>query len=313
MKDLSLCEVPEINKATIFLLDKSIKDFFTLNQGKKFGGVKLESLNGEKAIIPAALATPCYERLKLPKDNSQQQGLAKYFSSIGFAAGSDFMEAVLHGMMEVIEHDCISDFIVNCILRGGREIEVLDKTTCPSSLLEVIYEAEDTLHCDLELLLWRGTNKSPTVLALPVAPQPVIGYFGASFSLCSVHAAQRAVLELRQDYILRTQCYLGDKEEHPSSGLTHPMLKELSRFDFSYITKRNSIKRISISESHFDMAKDKMYHAISACMKNDTKVFHKPVETGTNEVAVVLSYAPGMDSFSVSRSGFLVAPRVSYQ
>ncbi len=148
-------------------------------------------ISGKLGYLPLIQVNPF---LEIPKKDL----LAKFCSNNGTAAGSNFNEAAIHGISEIIERDALSLFLYSSFVAQRHHVKLVKKNSIPRYLLELLSYAEKVHGDDLIILDITSDLGIPVFLAsftkqsLPIQP------FGSGCSLNSVYALERAILEAIQ-------------------------------------------------------------------------------------------------------------------
>ena len=158
--------------------------------------------------------------------------MLSHFSTNGLASGNHRVEAILHGLYEVIERDAMSKLIRGglCLPRG--ESRVVDLDTVPAGIVAAL---RDRLRCaGVVLTLVRVQAVVPVctfwAVILDVASGAACSYvnMGHGSHLCPTVAAVRAITEAAQS---RLAFIHGSREDlSPGSYLFNPAHERLRRF-----------------------------------------------------------------------------------
>lgn len=139
-------------------------------------------------------------------------------TTTGLAANITYIEAILHAIYELIEHDTIS--IYNYIGLPGREIIIKEKTSINGKLIAKLKKQGINIH----IQFLDNDLHVPTVLALAddIPQMPHIKVAGIGCNLDPQIAARRAITECTQSASFWYKKYsIGDMEE---KGIYHPIL-----------------------------------------------------------------------------------------
>lgn len=177
-----------------------------------------QSLAGKEApfAFPAILLNPAFEP-QSAKERAliEQTRFYRYSTNSGTAAGQDADEAVLHGLLEIIERDAVGLALIETVLspnpKAVRAIKIDTLAErCRWIASEIIRETKG------ELKVWDITSDIgvPAVLcALSASSQFIYRFFGSGASLSSEYAVERAMLEALQGYHI--QFSLGEPLQAP--------------------------------------------------------------------------------------------------
>lgn len=168
--------------------------------------LRFAALTGEEEdlLFPAILSNPRFvSGITEEAAAIKAFRLARYGTNSGTASGTTEAEAVLHGLLEVIERDAIgTELLQTVVRRSPRAVRQFDADSLPKNLAKLIELARCETGC--EVVVWNITND----LLVPAALCSIQGegnghqrlYFGSGASVCPEYAIERAILEAVQTY-----------------------------------------------------------------------------------------------------------------
>ncbi|MDC0535736.1 YcaO-like family protein [Francisellaceae bacterium] len=132
--------------------------------------------------------------------NDYRNTLLKYSSGNGRSIGTNYNEALLHGLNEIIERQAISYFLIHhFILNPNTPITVTKNESLPIYIQQKIRLAEDKYGIEIAVIKLKHFFNSHVYLAIPLNGSfTYIHTCGAGSSLSEEVACQRAVSELIQ-------------------------------------------------------------------------------------------------------------------
>ena len=262
----------------------------------------------EKLLVPHALLCPAIAKNKHPKGNSHLNFLARYSSNSGMAFGCTEDEALLHGILEVIERHILSLFYM-AICKIGPPINLYSPST---SLLAM------ALHNNPYAI------KSAQRLQIVVIKDFLGVYFAAAFpragagdlhiasvgSGCSLDvnvALQRAVTEQFQANELYDSA--GEELDKKTLELLSSSEKLKPLIEFSSI-KNLRLPLIKHQHKQFSASVPHQLQILQNSLSNDgKKIFFRTLAKFANDCNVIQIYIPSLERFNIIRSGNLVAPQ----
>ncbi|WP_434707121.1 YcaO-like family protein [Pseudomonas sp. R1-1] len=177
-------------------------------------------------LYPLALSTPRYidekyeYRSSASQDNFNYSKIERYCTNSGVAIGSNELEATIHGILEAVERDSFSTFLVDAFLnRNKKSLRLIDLSSLPNELVSLVEDVEREV--DHKILIFELANK----YGIPVFcsalhksnfPIEITGY---GCSLSREHAASRSLHELVQCYHATTWFHPEDTEGKDNSIL----------------------------------------------------------------------------------------------
>lgn len=190
--------------------------------------------SSEQVLYPVALSTPRYideiylDPHRYMPDNFDYSGLERYCSNSGVAIGSNALEAIIHGLLEAIERDSLSRFLVKIFLRRERvALRRLNLESLPDSLQELHLKVTEETGLDVLIFEMENDFGIPAFCSTLSNSQFLIEETGFGCSLSREHALYRSLHEL-------VQCYHARALFHPSefSLKESKILKKFSRHPF---------------------------------------------------------------------------------
>lgn len=158
----------------------------------------------EDLLFPAVLQNPDFE----PTDESEKSAirshrLRRYGTNSGTAAGVGVDEAVLHGLLEIIERDALGVELLRTIVRKDPfAVRELDHHSFPCELNDLIEQAE--VETGGVFQFWNLTTdlQVPSILCglRQLSSSKQRTFFGSGASLSPRYAIERALLEAVQTY-----------------------------------------------------------------------------------------------------------------
>jgi ribosomal protein S12 methylthiotransferase accessory factor len=154
-------------------------------------------------MFPVFLTKPDFESpVSAERDGLRLFGLRRYSTNSGTAAGLSRSEALLHGLLEVIERDAIGiELLRTVIRRDAFPVREVLRSTIPNAIA-ALWDAIET-ETDGTLVAWNITTDigvSTILAALSLRGGGGGRYFGSGASLSSEYALERASLEAVQSF-----------------------------------------------------------------------------------------------------------------
>jgi len=165
----------------------------------------------EERIYPVAFSSPGYvDDLSLdpamhPPDAVDYARIGDYCSNSGTAIGSVETDATIHGVLEAIERDTLSRFLVTAFLeRDKKALRVVNPDSLPDDLRELHWRVETEVNHRILVLELENRYGVPVFCAALQKSPFLLELVGYGCSLSREHAVKRSLYELTQCYHLTT-------------------------------------------------------------------------------------------------------------
>ncbi|MFF4989935.1 YcaO-like family protein [Streptosporangium saharense] len=187
---------------------------------------------------PAFSRSPSCRSHPIPGDDLRYEPYLRYAYDNGTAAGVSEQDALLHGLLEVVERDALSHALLEWYLGGRSRLSALDPESLPPDLRRLYGEAAAYLGA-LPLVIDITSDLGiPVYCALPSRAGPYPGVIGSGASLDPEYAVERALTEVVQSSFnlsLGVDLTLGRRLE---SLRRWPLLERCARLDAAPLLDR---------------------------------------------------------------------------
>ncbi|GAA3104902.1 YcaO-like family protein [Streptosporangium carneum] len=180
---------------------------------------------------PAFSRSPSCRSHPIPGDDLRYEPYLRYAYDNGTAAGVTESDALLHGLLEVVERDALSHALLEWYLDGGSRLSALDPELLPPDLRRLHGEAAVHLGALPIIIDITSDLGIPAYCALPSRAGPHPGVIGSGASLDAEYAVERALTEVIQSSFnlsLGVDLTLGRRLE---SLRRWPLLERCARLD----------------------------------------------------------------------------------
>jgi ribosomal protein S12 methylthiotransferase accessory factor len=277
--------------------------------------IRFDEINGSDFIeFPAILVNPNYRPKYTAEDFTIKKfRLRRYSSNSGTASGLSESDAILHGILEIIERDAISVELLRTVIKyGGHPTREVVIKSLPIKLRGLHNDVVD--ETGGEINLWNITSdlNIPTFLCSLTTYDKKFRFFGAGTSLWCSYAAERAILEAVQGYHIQT--LMGVQFQAPLKDLSDNLsLYRRCQLDEGYFLPRSGnimINFQSLEEQYGiqnTMDVDTQMLVILRALKDKgIRVYYRNIMRGDITVSQVL--APRLERFFLVSHGIPVAP-----
>lgn len=214
-------------------------------------------------FMPAYLDTRCDEPSLNLNDTFDYARLSEYSSNTGVAIGMNRSEALVHGLLEAIERDTVSRFLVRAFLElEPGALRRVDPNTLPRDLRSLA-DAVSHVAAVPHVHVFRLENRFGIPTFCSWVDKAVFGIFQAGFgsSLSESHAIERSLYELAQSYLAFTALHEREGAERHNREIlaSHSNNKSFLRcatFDLGELEKRSGCRSVAYQGQEFDPRRD---------------------------------------------------------
>lgn len=314
-------DLPYIKISDLIMQDR-LADERPFNLMKEFSNFKIpcrrySAINGNlpPLFYPIFLTTPNYNKRPFGNDSFDYRKFSKYSTNTGTAIGLTRDEAILHGLLEVIERDAVSLFLIHTFIdKTPKQFKVLPYNNLPLNIQRLINELQNQCKGELVILdISTDDIPVPVYLASISVQNRVILPIGYGASLNRTYAIQRACLEALQSFHLHD-----DEMEEEEKYILHiyddlPVFQACIKRDFTKIEKNNL----------FDVRKEDFNTDIGSIKKQIKELVFLLENKGfngyysdiwsENDIYCINVIVPGLEKFNIITSGNPVLPSMKYK
>ena len=276
-------------------------------------------MTGEKHNYPLALSNPGYvdfiDSIN-PIDTFDYSKLERYCTNSGTAIGCNFTEAAIHGILEAVERDTISKFLINSFIKNEfTALRLILNNSLPPLLLQLKCDAEKEVEHDILIFEFENKYGIPVFCSILKESKYILEIAGYGCSLSRIHALERSLYEL-------VQCYHAITKFYPETNLQHDnnIISKLNRFKIHQKCAKMKLWELcnEIGYTNIEFSKTANFEASSNInkyledikniigSKNIGGVFSSVVNNLANGVSIVHSFIDGQDPFFSVTEGCLV-------
>ncbi|NWD64010.1 YcaO-like family protein [Pseudomonas sp. IPO3774] len=278
--------------------------------------IHFEGLSDSQAIqYPAFLTHP-----KFRSENSIEEAflgsarLRRYSTNSGTASGVSKSEAILHGLLELIERDALSTKLLRTVFKANADpVRIIDIDTLPQELKEICVLAENEARATLRLYDMTSDIGIPSCLAeIRQLEPPYETYFGSGSSLSVAYGIERAVLEAVQGF----HVYSFEMDRAPLARELHG--QRLTKYQrclleygiFSYRGGSVSVVAVDLMKHDrselCDTLEGQTSYVIERLSSVGVTVYSRTLHDST--VCVTQVVAPSLERFFLVSEGLILAP-----
>ena len=199
-------------------LPKLIRAIIEQDWEKALPCLSYTSLCGSKrTLYPIALFLPTYidgllsGKIVNPEDRFDYSVLGRYSTNSGVAIGMTRTESIVHGMLESIERDATSEFLIDAfLLQDQTALRRLNICSIPDQLQEYALSIEEELKVKVHIYEFRNRFGIPTFCTWLDASFHSVYVHGFGCSLSQDDALTRSLSEAVQVYLCGAQLHNGE-------------------------------------------------------------------------------------------------------
>jgi ribosomal protein S12 methylthiotransferase accessory factor len=257
-------------------------------------------------LVPAFLIDPHYPSHKAEGDSfAEYRSLLRNSSGLGTGASTSRVEATLHALCELVEHDSLSIALLRWYLLGQHDLRVVRGDSLPHELARLLRRADAVTKTSVRLLDITSDLGIPSYIAVSEGCHDQPTLVGMGVSPIASQAAYRSVDELTQSV---TFSHLGNASNPVLRLAPWPVLQQcgcmhISGFSPSCVTEVDL--RASASATTPDVALNSL---IAGLHRQGFECYFRDLTPNDSEISVVAALVPGLERFSLVRLGVPVLP-----
>ena len=287
--------------------------------------LKYTAVNGIKdCYYPLALSCPSYidslsDNGPLKKmDSFNYERLEHYSSNSGTAIGMNREEAIIHGLLENIERNSLSNFLTKTfLLNEKKHLKVINSLTLPLSISDLFIRIEKEL--DSKVYIFEMSNKFgiPAYCSWMEQHESKIGFAGYGCSLSVENAILRSLNELAQYFLLSKHIHgfdrLRDLDEDTLSQLEGlPYHQDCAKFNLKAKFSEFDYKSIhfeDLAKLQFSNNPKKYLAQLTDIIYSNGEVpFASELNIIGNGINIIHTFITGEDRFFNVRNGKAAFP-----
>lgn len=242
----------------------------------------------------------------------KRRSLNRYATNSGVASGTTRGEALLHGLLELIERDALGMELLGTVFRRDPyPVRVLRPDTSTDHVHAIVSSAEQESSGVIKLMDLTSDLGIPTTLAHLWVPSTDQHYFGSGASLDRDYSIERAVLEAVQGFHVYTHLMdrpdLSELGNRQSASPYRRCLMEYGRYD--YFGGETAVDCRELPSYRLEDARTveaQVAHIVAQLALNGIDVFC--ADLLDDDVSVVHVFAPKLERFFLVSAGLMIAP-----
>lgn len=267
---------------------------------------------GHDIWVPLFLSDPWYRRAPLAGDEVTYWRFLRYGTTSGNAAGTSPTEAVLHGLLEVIERDGVSTLLIARYLRGRETLPVVPAESLPAEVQGLRQRLVARTGGPVHVIDVTTDLGVPSFAALAASARYPARLLGSGASLDPEYAMERAVAELHQ---LETLYHWGASDvEDERFGQRLRAWPPLWRAYITALDQSDGSDPVSLvpaevpTRAVLATPADALTVVVDRLRTAGLAVYARSVTPPDGPVTVANVYVPGAERFYLVRHGMEVVP-----
>jgi len=277
----------------------------------KLAWVEFQNLNHNKlTYVPAFHTSPLYAYSPFPADNFDYSQIYHTETSNGVAIGCSYEESMLHAILEILERDAVSLFLINTFLtQSPQKIHLMDQKTLPQNMQQQIEVITQNNPIKLYIIELPNDFNIPTYCVSIHVVDKSYAFRGYSASFNAATAVKSALLEAIESY--------NNPAETANIILTFKLLENWPHFvkcvlfDIPELLEKNQYQIVAFKNTVANFPTDVQTSLAELTeILNAAKfdIYFNTVfsEEGINTVQVII---PQAEDFCVIEKGIIVPPK----
>lgn len=255
---------------------------------------------------PLFLVDPGYVANPVAGDDPRPyRSMLRYASSIGTAAGTTAVDATLHGLCELVEHDSLSHALIRWFVAGDTRVDVVAPERMPPELRRLHREVSGALDGEVRLVDITTDLGVPAYLATCRSGAVGAAVHGSGCAVLASRAAERALHEVVQAAVAHDPAAVRRAHERLSRW---PAL--LACYAVASDGMLDAGRPVGLRTGPDPVAgpQDAVDRVEEALRAHGVRVLTCALTPDQADVAVVSVLAPRLDRFSMVLQGMPVVP-----
>jgi ribosomal protein S12 methylthiotransferase accessory factor len=262
-------------------------------------------------LLPYFLINPDYHKQTFSYDDLDYTTLSEISTNNGTAIGTNFDEAMLHAINELIERDAISCFLLASFVKKiPQPIRLVSKASLPYSIFRIICSIEQDYDEELLIVDISTDLEFPVFLASFTSQNQLIQPIGFGASLSPSHALERAVLEALQAFHLYDDTSKLEDQEILIRFNQWPKLHQCAQCDIKSVVEAGQFKKNKFLdlENTPTGIKNTLLNTVTALEKQKLLIYYAEHYLSENGITCVKVVIPGLEQFHRVRYGNFTIP-----
>lgn len=256
---------------------------------------------------PLFLNDPHYVADPIPGDDPDPyRSMLRYTSSIGTASGAASVDARLHGLCELVEHDSISHALLRWFVVRDTRLDLVEPVTLPSPLRSLHERAAAVLGAPVLLADITTDLEIPAYLAICETPTRSTGLYGSGASPSGACAVERALHEVVQSAVAYDEVVARRNTRRLSRW---PALHDCLHLSAARLLGGDARQAtIAPDPPGVERPTQRLAWLDAQLARNGIETFARELTPVESLISVVATVAPALDRFSMVLLGMPVVP-----
>lgn len=272
--------------------------------------VWLEPLRGgvDGVWFPVFARAPACRDYPVPGDDlTGYAPYLRYSYDSGTATGSSVAEAVLHGLLEVVERDALSHALLQWYVAGDGAVRAVAREGLPADLRVLHDEVAGLLGAAPVVVEVTSDLGVPAFCAIPSVACGFPGVLGSGASLSAAYAVERALSEVAQSLFNLSLGVDRTLAGRLRSLGRWPLLERCARVDPAPLLGR-LVYGGSVAEGAVGGVAEQVEAVLGAVEGAGLSAYVLRWNPGDERCPVVTVVVPGLDAFSMVHNAVPVLP-----
>jgi ribosomal protein S12 methylthiotransferase accessory factor len=277
----------------------------------RFSRVEAE---GETLWYPLFLNDPTYHLRPIPGDELAHASFLRYSSGSGAAAGVSLAEALVHGILELVERDGTSLSFIDWFVTRRKGPRIVSRALLPPALRSLVSQVDEEMGGETLVVETTTDLGIPSFLATTKERNLASHPFGAGASPVAAYAIERALSELLQFKRLGSAVrQAADRDRVLRQVGRWPPLVRCVEFDIPELLQRGGSSRVASLDSDFEGLRDAgvddcLRRLLTTLRAKGLDCYYRPITAPDAEAVCVLVLIPGIERFEMVRRSGPITP-----
>jgi ribosomal protein S12 methylthiotransferase accessory factor len=312
--EISYFRIQDIPNIQLLEREKVIQLMLDYAYDERIPCRKYTSINdGSVIYYPLFLSLTSYVHTPLAEDTFNYRRISRYSTNSGTAIGTSFDQALTHAISELLERDALSMFLLQTFIANpGRPIRLINKSTLPPHLQQLVAHLEHVRRDELQLIDLTSDFRLPAIAARFTAQSGPVTPLGTAAASSPAVAIEQAILELIQQLHLQTMESKARDQRILDQLANLGRYQQCASFDLQPHIQSGQIINVDYRQLPAPATAPEPSHAAAdlcdLVAANQHQVYYATNYVAESGITCLHALIPGIERFQLVRSGQAILP-----